>query len=55
MIRLTFPHDIVKELHDGDASVRVVVEQLGINSGCEELPKKGKMVGDMLTERCTMI
>ena len=32
----TFPHDVVEELHDGDAAVRVAVEQLGVNSGCEE-------------------
>lgn len=32
----TFPHDVVKELHDGDPAIRVIVEQLGIHSGCEE-------------------
>lgn len=32
----TFSHDIVKELHDGDPAVRVIVEQLGVHSGCEE-------------------
>lgn len=32
----TFPHDVVKELHDGDPAVRVAVEQLGVHSGCEE-------------------
>lgn len=36
IISLTFSHDIIKELHDGDASVRVVMEQLGIHSGGEE-------------------
>lgn len=32
----TFSHDVVKELHDGDPAVRVIVEQLGIHSSCEE-------------------
>ena len=38
----TFPHDIVKELHDGDPAVRVVVEQLGVHSGCEEFSEGKK-------------
>lgn len=32
----TFPHDIVEELHDGDPAIRVVVQQLGVHSSCEE-------------------
>lgn len=34
---LTFPHDIVEEMHNGDPSIRVIVQQLGIDSGREEL------------------
>lgn len=38
----TFPHDIVEELHDGDPAVRVVVQQLGIHSSCEEFSEGGE-------------
>lgn len=38
----TFPHDVVKELHNGDPTVRVAVQQLGVNSGCEEFPEGGE-------------
>lgn len=38
----TFPHDIVEELHDGDPPVRVTVQQLGVNSGCEEFSESKK-------------
>lgn len=38
----TFPHDVVEELHDGDPTVRVTVQQLGVNSGCEEFSKSKK-------------
>lgn len=33
---LTFPHDIVEEMHNGDPPIRVIVQQLGIDSGREE-------------------
>lgn len=42
MMVQTFPHDIVEELHDGDPAVRVVVQQLGIHSGCEEFSEGGE-------------
>lgn len=38
----TFPHDVVEELHDGDPAVGVVVQQLGVNSSCEELSEGGE-------------
>lgn len=38
----TFPHDVVEELHDGDPAVGVVVQQLGINSSCEEFSEGGE-------------
>lgn len=43
IITQTFPHDVVKELHDGDPAIRVIVKQLGIHSGCEKFSegKKG--------------
>lgn len=37
----TFPHDVVKELHDGDPAVRVAVQQLGVHSSCEEFSEGG--------------
>lgn len=37
MTFLTFPHDIVEEMHDGDPPIRVVVQQLGIDSCREEI------------------
>lgn len=42
MAHQTFSHDIVKELHNGDSTIRVIVEQLGINSGCEKLSEEQK-------------
>lgn len=38
----TFPHDIIEELHDGDPPIRVVVQELGVHSRCEELSEGGK-------------
>jgi len=38
----TFPHDVVKELHDGDPAIRVIVEQLWVNSGGKEFPERQK-------------
>lgn len=48
---LTFPHDVVKELHDGDPAIRVAVEQLGVHSGCEEFSegKRGEKGGEIVT------
>lgn len=34
---LTFPHDIVEEMHNGDSPIGVVVQQLGIDSCREEI------------------
>lgn len=45
----TFPHDIVEELHDGDSAVWVVVQQLGVNSGCEEFSEGKARRGGNLT------
>ena len=44
----TFPHDIVKELHDGDSAVRVVVEELCIHSGGEEFSEGKERRGEKL-------
>jgi len=35
-------HDIVEELHDGDSTVRVGLQQLREHTGLEKLPGKGK-------------
>lgn len=45
----TFPHNIVKELHDRDSAIRVVVEQLGVHSGCEEFSKGKERGGGLFT------
>lgn len=34
---LTFPHDIVEEMHNGDPPIGVVVQKLGIDSCREEI------------------
>lgn len=34
------PHDIVKELHDGDPAVGVHLKEFGEHRGCKELPEK---------------
>lgn len=37
MAILTFPHDVVEEVHNGDPPVWVVAQQLGVDSRREEL------------------
>lgn len=34
------PHDIVKELHDGDPAVGVHLKEFSEHRGCKELPEK---------------
>lgn len=34
------PHDIVKELHDGDPAIGVHLKEFGEHRGCKELPEK---------------
>lgn len=50
----TFPHNIVKELHDGDSAIRVVVEQLGVYSGCEEFSKGKERGGAVYRSLCSI-